>query len=250
MSAMNHDTAVLGLGDAGRMFLDPGVAFHRIAERGTYGWTLGALLLITTLFGWVTVQSGLIDREVERQTRREMADLEREQADVISRSELSEQLGKLREKAEFMKLILRGSAVAAAPVKLAASLMLIAAVLFAAVALTGNKPDYATLMAVCVYSAVVEVLAAGLRLAMQMHYRSLDVQASLGVLVPPGEEHKVLHAVLSAVDPFQVWFWVLVAMGLVVCGQLSRRAAVVSCTLLWLVSAGLRMVPATGAWAG
>ena len=52
-----------------------------------------------------------------------------------------------------------------------ASLMLIAALLFAVVALAGNKAEYPALMAICAYAAVVDLLAAGhIDLAAAAHY--------------------------------------------------------------------------------
>jgi hypothetical protein len=241
----------LGLADAPKIFVAPGAVFRRIAHDAGYGWALAALLLLATLIGWVTAQTGLIDREVDRQTQRALADLEREQIDLLSRVELSERLERIRKAAEFAKLIERGKAVLVTPAALAASVMLIAAMLFAVVALVGNKPDYPTLLAVCVYSAVVDVLASGLRLVMMLCYRTIEVDTSLGLLVPVSEGANTLHNLLSAVDPFRVWFWILVAVGLVTTGQLSRRAATVSCLLFWLVTTGVRMIPMpTGGPAG
>ena len=243
MCAAEPSSSAPGLGQLPMMFVAPGAVFRRIAGGGGYGWTLGALLLLTTLIGWATVQTGLIDRQVDRQTGKALADLEREQIDLLSRVELSEQLEKIRKQAEFTKLIRRGSVVLATPLALVASLMLIAALLFAAVALAGNKPDYPTLMAVCVYSAVVDLLASGLRLALMLCYRTIEVDTSLGLLMPFSEEARTLKTVLSAVDPFRAWFWILVAVGLAVTGQLSRRTAVITCVLFWLAATGVRMVP-------
>ena len=44
---------------------------------------------------------------------------------------------------------------------------------------------------------------------------------------------------LSGVDPFRIWFWVLVAIGLTVTQQLSRRMAIVCSTVLGLVGIGV-----------
>lgn len=225
------------------MLTSPGRVFRRVAERSEYGWALGAILLVITMIGWATVQTGLIDLEVNRQTGKALAELEREQADLLSRPELSERMEKVREAGEFSKLILQGSAVGLAPIALVATLMLVAAILFAVVALAGNKPDYPTLMAVCVYSAVVDVAAAGLRLAMMLWYRTMDVDTSLGLLVSVSEETTALYRCLSAIDPFRVWFWILVGVGLVLTGQLSKRTAGVTCALFALVSIGVRMIP-------
>ncbi|HUU84756.1 MAG TPA: YIP1 family protein [Phycisphaerae bacterium] len=248
MSAVQPNASSLGLGQVPLMFVAPRRVFHRIAETGRYGWALGALILVTTLIGWVTMQTGLIDREVNRRTLQALADLEREQIDLLSRSELSERLDRIRKSAEFTKLIVRGSAVVVAPLALIASVALIAAILFAVVALTGNKPDYPTLMAVCVYAAVVDVLAAALRLAMMLYYRTMQVDTSLGLLVPTSEGTQTVKTILSAVDPFRVWFWLLVGLGLVLTGQLSRRAAVITCVLFCLIAVGARMIPTDAGW--
>ncbi len=248
MCATQSNSTALGIRHAPLVLVDPAAVFRRVAESGRYGWTLGALVLLTTLIGWATVQTGLIDREVDRHTHKALADLEREQVDLLSRTELSERMEKIRKSAEFTKLIARGGAVLAAPVGLTASLMLIAALFFAIVALTGSKADYPTLIAVCAYSAVVDVLAAGLRLALVLGYRTMEVDTSLGLLVPWSERTRTLKMVLSGFDPFRVWFWILAALGLIVTGQLSRRAAVVTCVLFGLIAAGVRMIPMPASW--
>lgn len=251
MSAGTPNLAAPGVGHALVMFVAPGSVFRRIGEVCAYGWALGAMLLLITLMGWATVQTGLIDREIDRQARSKLATLEREQIDLLSRTELSERMGKILEEAEFIKLILGGQAIVIAPVGLVVSLMLIAALLFAAVALAGNKPDYPTLMAVCVYSAVVDLLAVATRLAAMLYYRTIEVDTSLGLLAPGAEAGGALDLVLSAIDPFRIWFWVLVALGLTLTGQLSRRAAVIWCALFWMIATGVRMIPMpTGAPGG
>ena len=243
MSVAHPNSSSVGLCHAAMMFVAPRAVFERIAERGTYGWVLATLILLTALIGWATVQTGLIDRQVDRRTFQALAELEREQIDVLSRTELSEQLQSVCKAAEFTKLLARGAAVVAAPIGLAASVTLIAALLFGVVALAGNKADFPALMAVCVYSAVVDLLAAGLRLAMMMFYRTIEVDTSLGLLVGSSEGTRTLKMILSGIDPFRAWFWVLLATGLVVTGQLSRRAAWVTCVIFWLIAAAVRMIP-------
>ncbi|MFH0980726.1 MAG: YIP1 family protein [Planctomycetota bacterium] len=244
----SHSSSALGLHIAPLVLVAPGSVFVRVAENARYGWTLGALVLLTTWIGWATVQTGLIDREVERKTLKALADLEREQSDLLNRSELSERMEKIRKSGEFTKLIARGATILARPAVRVASLALIAALLFAVVALVGKKPDYSTLIAICVYSAVVDLLADGLRLAMMLVYRTMEVDTSLGLFVPGAEGYRTLKTILSAVDPFCAWFWILVAVGLVVTGQLSRRAAVMICVLFGLVVTGVRMVPLPAGW--
>lgn len=252
MSTATNSTSALGLARAPLVFWSPGTLFRRVSDHGRYGWTLGAMLLVTTLIGWATVQTGLIDRQVDRQTQGALAKLEREQTDLLSRIELADRMQDIRDTAEFTKLIRHGQELLLAPIALVFSLMLIAAILFAVVALVGNKADYPLLMAICVYAALVEVLRSALRLAAMLYYRTMSVDTSLGLLLPYSEQTKVPKAILTAIDPFYIWFWALVGLGLVATGQLSRRAAVITCTSFWLVVTGVRMaamLSATGAQA-
>ncbi len=235
-----QNPSALGLSQAPLMLVAPAGVLRRAADSGQYGWTLGAILLLVTLIGWATVQTGLVDREVDRQTNRALANLEREQIDLLSRTELTDRMQTIREAGQFMKLIRGGSAVLAAPIVLVASLMLIAALLFAVVALAGNKAEYPALMAICTFAAVVDLLAAGLRLGMMLAYRTIHVDTSLGLLVPLSEGTRIVKAALTGLDPFVAWFWILLGLGLIVSGQLSRRAAIITCVTFFAVGCLIR----------
>jgi hypothetical protein len=117
-----------------------------------------------------------------------------------------------------------------------ASFLFIASILYALVALTGRKPEYHTLMSICVYSGFIVLAGCVVRLGMVLYYRTTEVDTSLGMLRAPGAPTP-----LSGVDPFRIWFWVLVAIGLVVTRQLGRRMAIVSCTLMGLIAVGVRV---------
>ena len=104
------------------------------------------------------------------------------------------------------------------------------------VSLTGRKPEYHTLMSICVYAAFIELFAALIQLAMMLQFRSTAVSTTLRALGPSGKP-----TLWGAVDPFQMWFWVLVAIGLAVTHQLSRRMSIAMCTLMGAMALGLRM---------
>jgi hypothetical protein len=70
------------------------------------------------------------------------------------------------------------------------------------------------------------------------------------MLVPRTEATQVVRMILSAVDVFSLWSWVLVGMGVVITGQLSRKAAVFTCVVFGLVSTVAKMAPAMAALGG
>ena len=237
----------LGVRHSILVYGSPRVLFSRVVDTGAYGWTLVTLLGMVTLIGYVEVQTGLIDRVVDEQTEQSLTQLEESQGHLIDRIELRDRMESIRKSGEFNKLLFRLGKIVFAPSYWLASFLIIASILYAVVALTGRKPEYQTLMSICVYSGFVVLVAAVVRIAMVLSYRTTDVDTSLGMMVPPGAASP-----LVAVDPFRIWFWVLVAIGLTVTRQLSRRTAIVCCVSMGLMASGVRiaMAYASQSWSG
>jgi hypothetical protein len=234
----------LRLRDALYVLVSPRSVFRRMQDTPAYGWTLAFLILLITLLGVIAIQSGLVDLRTDRMTEQRLARLELDQKDLITQSELSRRMEDVREEGEFWKVMAQAEAVLFAPISMVVSILLIGSLLYAAVALSGRKPEYHTLVSICVYAAVVDVLAAGLRVAMMMIYRTDRVETSLSVLTRGMEGSGQLTTLLSGFDPFVAWFWVLVRTGLVETWQLGRVASTVVCLLLFVVSCGLRVAAA------
>ncbi len=231
------DTTPLGVSDAFLVYAAPRRLFSRVEDTGAYGRALAVLLALFTLIGYAEVKTGLIDRVVAKETEAQKAELEEARLDLVDLVELREQLEGIEKGGEFKKLITRWGAIAAPPTMLLTASLLISSFLYAVVALTGRKPEFHTLMAVCVYAAYIELVAHVLRLAMMLYYRSIYVDTSLGALATT----KGLLW-LGGIDPFRIWFWVLVGIGLAVTQQLSRRMAIISCVGLGLVTTAARAV--------
>lgn len=226
---------MLGVRHAALAYVAPRSLFSRVEDTGAYGWALITLLAFTVLIGYAKVQTGLIDNTVERAKEKQLADIEKSEGELKDRVALKERLDGVHKQAEFTRMIARLGAIVASPLVMLASFLLIASILYAIVALTGRKPEYHTLMSICVYAGFIELLGAVIGLAMMLHYRTVDVNTSLGMLAPPGKP-----SVLGAIDPFRIWFWVLVAIGLTVTRQLSRRTAIASTLIMGLIAFGVR----------
>ncbi len=218
------------------VYAAPRSLFSRVEDTGAYGWALVTLLGLVMLIGYAETQTGLIDRGVDEQTEQKLAALEAEQTDLVDRIQLRENMDDIRKAGEFNKLLARLGAVVFTPTYLLASFLIIASILYAVVALTGRKPEYHTLMSICVYAGFIELVGLIVRLTMVVYYRTTQVDTSLGILAAQDGPSP-----LSAADPFRIWFWVLVIIGLAVTRQLSRRMAVVSCVLMGLAAAGVRV---------
>lgn len=205
-------------------------------DTAAYGMALIVLLGAVVLVGYCEIQTGLIDQLVDEQTEVSLARIEKAQGQLVDRVALRQVMDDARKQGEFMKMLRRLGAVVVTPVTMLGSYLLIASVLYAAVALSGRKPEYHTLMSICVYSGFVELAAVVLRFLMELYYRDIHVETSLAVAAPPGK-----WLFLTAVDPFRIWFWVLVVLGLVVTRQLSRRAAIAACASMFLLASLARV---------
>lgn len=243
--------------------------FARVEDVCAYRFTLLLLLTAVTLIGWATVETGLIDRRVDSQVERQIAELEKVQADVVARTELNRLIEEQRKTGEFFRLVTRIQVIVAAPVAMLASILLISAVLYGVVALTGRKPEWHTLMALGIYASFVQVFGMALGLVLMVRHATLDVDTTAGALaqvvprevfgqavaaIPPEAMAGVkgvtitpeliqgsLAAMLSGIDPFHIWFWLLMGLGLSVTTQLKGWRMVLVCMLFWMFGAGLRV---------
>jgi hypothetical protein len=83
----------------------------------------------------------------------------------------------------------------------------------------------------------------------------LEVDTSLALLTrflagaerPDPTAVAALSGLLSALDPFRVWFWLAVVVGLSATAQLRGWRAWLTCALCWLAAAGTRSAMAAAA---
>jgi hypothetical protein len=258
----------VGLAQVPLALIVPRRLFGRVEDVAGYGWSLTVLLVLMGLTGYATVQTGLIDRETERALRKEIAELEKQQVDVTQRSVLKEQIDQAREASEFTRLMTRWWVVLARPLGTLATVLVLSAMLYAVVALTGHKPEWHTLLTVFVFASYVDLIGEIVRLAMMMHYETLDVGTSLAVvtrLINPEDFRAMiaqsgqqvsgfeamaplamLSGLLTALDPFRLWFWIVVIKGLSATAQLRGWKVWLLCALFWMIAASARSMTAVG----
>jgi hypothetical protein len=238
----------VGVRDIPLVLLAPRGVLARIEDVPAWGWPLVVLLTTVTLIGYATVQTGLIDREVDRGVSEEIAQIDAQQRDVVERSTLRTLYEDQIKQGEFFKLLKRIQVIIAEPAAALASALLVAAVLYGVTALTGRKPEWHTLLTICVLAGFVDALRLLAQLALMLHCRSLDVDTSLSLaahwLLPSRgwspARMQAVPALLTAVDPFRIWYWLLMILGLAATSQLRGWRAWLTCGLCWLAAAGAR----------
>jgi len=238
----------VGVRDIPLVLLAPRQVFARVEDVAAWGWPLVVLLTLVTLVGYATVQTGLIDREVDREVHARIAQLDSQQRDVVERSALREMYDQEYKQGQFAKLLKRIQVILAEPAAALAAALLVAAVLYGVTALTGRKPEWHTLLTICVLASFVDALRLLVRLALMLHCRSLEVDTSLALLTglfPAGPRISpttlaVASGLLTALDPFRIWYWLVTIVGLSVTSQLPGWRAWLTCGLCWLAAAGGR----------
>jgi hypothetical protein len=238
----------VGVRDIPLVLVAPRKVFTRVEDVAVWGWPLLILLTIVTLIGYATVQTELIDREVDRRVQQRIAEIDKTQRDVVERSALRELYEQQRKQGEFEKLLTRIQVIGAEPAKALATALLIAALLYGVVALSGRKPEWHTLLTICVFAGFIDALRLLVALGLMLKFRTLEVYTSLVPLArflvdPESKDPTPMAAVsglLSAVDPFYLWFWLVVISGLSATAQLRGWRAWTVCSLCWLISAGAR----------
>lgn len=210
--------------------------FERVEESTPYGWALCVLLMLLALCGYVVVASGLVEREVDQSAERAVAQFESGRLGEISQTRLDEEMSELREAKWFWNVIRSGWSILAGPVNIVGRIFVGAGIIYVVVALSGRRPIYGLAVTIFVYAGYTEVLREVLRVYLMLSGLTTDVDTSLAAVLPSGAAvWGPTWVALRAVDPFAVWFWSLVATGVIVTRQLPVRRAVVVCVLLGLM---------------
>jgi hypothetical protein len=236
--------------DVVRVLWSPRQVFLAVEDVPRYGWALVILLTCVALIGYAQVETGLVDRAVAARVQAQIQAMDLAQKDVIERSVLREQIESIHQAGEFERVIRRIGALIAMPAQLLIGALIVSALLYGVVALTGRKPEWHTLFTVTVFSSSVIVLGLLVRLGMVLHFESLEVDTSLMPLVTviadstSGNPQALaaLGGLLSAIDPFVLWFWWLIVVGCRATSQLAGWRAWLTCGGFWMFGAVIKVI--------
>ncbi|MCO6435522.1 MAG: YIP1 family protein [Phycisphaerae bacterium] len=246
----------VGLVDIPGALLHPRSFFRRVEDVPAYAWPLTLLLAAHLVLGWMTIETGLIDRGVQRSVQNAIAEIESRQVDVVERSTLRKMIEDQRDLGQFKQLLSRLKILVLSPLAVLAEILCLAAAFYGLVALTGRKPEWSTLLTVFVFAGFADLTGRVIASCLVLRFGTLDVDTSLALLTElphgpfaamPASSAAMLSGLLSAADPFRMWFWWIAATGLSTTHQLRGWRAGVACGFCWLAAAAFRGFLATAA---
>ena len=229
-------------GDVLALFLRPSALFSQLprCNRALGAFTL--LLICYGLYAWGVISTGVLDYEIDRQDQKEESNLRQHyqpSKDDEDSEKLTSKLDSAGKTAEFNKQMERVKLLLLAPLGLLTRLSLLAGILFMIIALRGGKPNFQTLFGIAVFSALVEIPKLICRLLLITQLQVSRVETSAAALIRgPDESGLWSYMALRRFDPFDIWFFILIGIGLYYTGQMKRRAAIITACLL-AVLAGL-----------
>lgn len=211
-----------------QLYFHPREFFHKLPERGHWLAPLSVLLAMQVAVGLLLLSTGVPDREVaygvQQAINQSAVQLTGEPDDVrrLEDKLLESQADRLR----FGRMVARLRAVLLRPLSLAVGGLLVATLLFAGVSAVGRAPEMRLLAGIAVWASYVELPRWVLELFLSRALGVAKPELTAAACAPVPETPLGLFVLLRQFDPFAIWYWLLVGMGLSVTAQARPRQAV------------------------
>lgn len=224
------------LGDLVRLYVEPEALFAALPVVNRGAAALWLLLGLYALQAALLLSTGVHDYEIDRQTQRKMArEAERLPGDENA-DELVRNLEAMEKQAVFDRMLNRLLLLIGGPLRVLVGVIVVAALLYAVVALRGTaRADFALLAGVAVFAAWTQVPRLLLLLFLVPELGATRIETSAAAFVSAPQTPLGTYLLLRRLDPFDVWYWLLVGLGAWKTGQLPfGRAVVATCGLALL----------------
>lgn len=101
----------------------------------------------------------------------------------------------------------------------------------------GNDITYKKLLSIVIYSSIISILGLLINGVIALAVGGYD--ATYTSLAPLFTDNQVLYAFMKSFDLFQIWYLVVLGLGLRIVAGLSKNQAITLVVILFLISAGL-----------
>ena len=219
------------------LYVRPGSLFERLHRQNRSGAVLMLLILTHIVYGLAVVSTGVLDYDVAWRAEQQISQYVLRQEGADDEDVVTETVESFEKGAIFNQLVGRILLVIQGPIGLLLGIGILSGVLFVIVALFGSKADLQLLTGIVVFSACVDVPRLLLRLLLISQLQVMRVETSLAALAASPEVGLPVYVALRRLDPFVLWFWMLVGTGLWRARLLSGRASAVIVCILAVLAA-------------
>lgn len=234
--------------DLGRLFASPVALFEELPTRPRPAprSLMLVLVLAYAATGWAWTATGIPDYEIDAAIQREVARTSARHEGEESTSMLADELELVEKSAGFWKFLQRLRLWVARPLGVLAGILIIAGLMHGWVALVGGRPNYPLTLEVASLAAFVLVARAVFEVILSRALERSTIETSLAALLSdPRAAGLADYLLLRRLDPFVIWFWSLIALGLVHSLKLDKRPAIAGVVVLAVVeAAGATLVDA------
>jgi hypothetical protein len=225
------------LADLLRLFVRPGAVFGRLPESNRAGGALLVLVVAQLLCAGFLIFTGVPDYEIAVQSQQEIARIDEQLKGDENSEERTRTIDALEKAAVFNKLSVRVRLLLGWPLRLLLGVAVVASSLFLATTFWGaGKADFRLLWGVTVFASCVELPRLLLVAVLVARLQVQRVETSLAVFLANPRAQPLAFLLMRRLDPFELWFWALVGLGLWKTGQMSRGRAVVVTVALALLA--------------
>ncbi|PLR95930.1 Yip1 family protein [Bacillus sp. T33-2] len=119
-------------------------------------------------------------------------------------------------------------------------LFLMAAILKGCVALMGKSTPYKKVLAILIYSSIISAL--GVLINGLIALALGGDEASYTSLAPLVADNQMLYAIAKSFDIFQIWYYIVLAIGLHIVTGLSKNKTIILVVILFVIGVGFASI--------
>jgi hypothetical protein len=227
------------LKDIWAVFFHPTTLFRELPRTNRVAGALILLMALHALYGLGLYATGVLDYEIDVQTQTQISGLRQHPPAKDDAAKFTSALEMIEKGSVFQKELSRVLLLAGGPLRLLLNVSILSALLFLVVALRGGKPNFQVLLGVTTFASYVEAPRLIMQLVLTAQLHVSRVETSAAAFFSRADVGLANYLLLRRLDPFEVWYYVLVGLGLYHTGQLKRRWAIAAACLLALVAAAL-----------
>lgn len=123
-----------------------------------------------------------------------------------------------------------------APVGTLIYFLLIAGILFfVGNVLLGGDSSYGRILSIYVYSSLIAIPAAIIKIPLVFMRETAEIQTSLALLLSPDMKESFIYRFFAQIDIFTIWTVILVSLGMAVMYNFTLRKSATTVFVLWLL---------------